>query len=253
MTIRHPYIHTSIPWFIGSRFTGHRWIPRTKASDAELSCFLRSAPWINGWVNNHEAGDLWRHRAHYDVIVIFYNKIAHAYGIYCIVFGLFRLHDRPAVIVVCLVSFSIRQQLSMGCNKTINRKQRIMRFGVFIQIFAHVLPKCILQSLWYYWGNIKRQFNTCLKYCHYSIFCRTLQSWIICTTIQNHLDTLCATEQRLLTHWGRVTHICASKLTIIGSDNSLSPGRRQAIIWTNAGIMLIGPLGTNFSEILNKI
>ena len=39
-----------------------------------------------------------------------------------------------------------------------------------------------------------------------------------------------------LTHWGRVTHICVSKLTIIGSDNSLSPGRRQAIIWTSAGI-----------------
>ena len=39
-----------------------------------------------------------------------------------------------------------------------------------------------------------------------------------------------------LTHWGRETHICVSKLTIIGSDNSLSSGR-QAIIWTNAGIL----------------
>ena len=52
-----------------------------------------------------------------------------------------------------------------------------------------------------------------------------------------------------LTHWSRVTHICVSKLTIIGADNGLSPGRRQAVIWTNAGILLIGPLGTNFSEI----
>ena len=51
-----------------------------------------------------------------------------------------------------------------------------------------------------------------------------------------------------LTHWGRVTHICVSKLTIIGSDNGLSPERRQAIIWTNAGILIIGPLGTNFSR-----
>ena len=57
----------------------------------------------------------------------------------------------------------------------------------------------------------------------------------------------------VLTHWGRVTHICVGNLTIIGSDNGLSPGRRQAIIWTNAGILLIGPLGTNFSEILIKI
>ena len=55
-----------------------------------------------------------------------------------------------------------------------------------------------------------------------------------------------------LTHWGRVTHICVSKLTIIGSDNGLSPGRRQAIIWTNAGILLIRTLGTNFSEILKQ-
>ena len=45
-------------------------------------------------------------------------------------------------------------------------------------------------------------------------------------------------------------HICIGKLTIIGSDKGLWPGRRQAIIWTNAGIMLIGPLGAIFSEIL---
>ena len=51
-------------------FTGPRWIPRTKASDAKLLCFLWSAPWIKGWVNNCEAGDLRRHRAHYDVIIM---------------------------------------------------------------------------------------------------------------------------------------------------------------------------------------
>ena len=45
-----------------------------------------------------------------------------------------------------------------------------------------------------------------------------------------------------------MTHICVSKLTITGTDNGLPPGRRQAIIWTNAGILLIGPLGTNFNK-----
>ena len=50
-----------------------------------------------------------------------------------------------------------------------------------------------------------------------------------------------------------MTHICIRKLTIIVSDNGLSPGRGQAIIWTNAGILLIRTLGTNFSEILGKI
>ena len=56
-------------------------------------------------------------------------------------------------------------------------------------------------------------------------------------------------SQDALTHWGRVTHICISKLTITGSDNGLSPGRHQAIIWTNAGILLLAPLGTNLGEI----
>ena len=55
------------------------------------------------------------------------------------------------------------------------------------------------------------------------------------------------------THWGRVTHICVGKLTIIASDYGLSPVRHQAIIWTNAGILLIQTLGTNISEILSEI
>ena len=50
-----------------------------------------------------------------------------------------------------------------------------------------------------------------------------------------------------------MTHICVSKIISIGSHNGLSPGRRQAIIWTNTGILLIGPLGTNFSENLIEI
>ena len=50
-----------------------------------------------------------------------------------------------------------------------------------------------------------------------------------------------------------MTHICVSELTTIGPDNGLSPGRRQANIWNNAGILLIGPLGTNFIEILIRI
>ena len=57
----------------------------------------------------------------------------------------------------------------------------------------------------------------------------------------------------LLTHWGRVTHICVGNLTIIGSDNGLSPGRRQAITCTNAGILLIGwTLGNKLLWNLNQ-
>ena len=48
-------------------------------------------------------------------------------------------------------------------------------------------------------------------------------------------------------------HICISKLTIIGTDNGLSSGRRHAIILTNAGILLIEPFGTKLSEIVIEI
>ena len=49
-----------------------------------------------------------------------------------------------------------------------------------------------------------------------------------------------------------MTHICVGKLTTIGSDNGLSLRQRQAIFWTNAGVLLIEPLGTKFSENLNR-
>ena len=85
-----------------------------------------------------------------------------------------------------------------------------------------------------------------------------------CVKTETHIDifniTVFELQQNIyrcvtdfLTHWGRVTHICVGKLTIIDSDNGLSPGRRQAIIWTNTGILLNRTLGTNLSEILGKI
>ena len=48
-------------------------------------------------------------------------------------------------------------------------------------------------------------------------------------------------------------YICVGILSIFGSDNGLSPGWHQAIIWTKATILLIGSLRKNFSEILIKI
>ena len=62
-------------------------------------------------------------------------------------------------------------------------------------------------------------------------------------------DSIKDKEYMPLTHCDRVTHLCVTKLTVIGPDNGLSPGRRHAIIWTNAWILLIGPLGTNFNEV----
>ena len=80
-------------------------------------------------------------------------------------------------------------------------------------------------------------------------------SWSKICLFISHLNVTYDTLKynRLLTQWGRVTHICVSNPSIIGSDNGLSPSRHQAIIWTNAGILLIRPSGTNFSEISIEI
>ena len=59
--------------------------------------------------------------------------------------------------------------------------------------------------------------------------------------------------QLFLTHWGSMTHICISHICIIGSNNGLSLGWCQAIIWTNAGILSIGPLRATLSENFIKI
>ena len=62
------FFHVTDP--LRGEFTGHRWTPLTKASDAGLWWVFFIWAWINRWVNNCEAGELRRHRAHYDVIVM---------------------------------------------------------------------------------------------------------------------------------------------------------------------------------------
>ena len=75
-----------------------------------------------------------------------------------------------------------------------------------------------------------------------------LAPWILLSGWRDH------SKIRKWRKWENVlnslTYICVGSLTITGSDNGFLPGRRQAIIWTIAGILFIGPLGTNFSAIL---
>ena len=83
-------------------------------------------------------------------------------------------------------------------------------------------------------------------------------------------DTFCSDQPIILTHWGWdetnktsflqwkcfefrlifLWNLFVGNLTIIVSDNGLLLGRRQAIIWNNAGILLMRPLVTNPSIIL---
>ena len=108
----------------------------------------------------------------------------------------------------------------------------------------HALPTCLFTH-----GTEK----TAIELKHSCNFSHVIQ-------MNEQVRKICFTTEHLvmrqpgfLIHWGRVMHICVSELAIIGSDNGLSPGRRQAIIWTNAGTLLIGPLGTNFNEMLIEI
>ena len=100
----------------------------------------------------------------------------------------------------------------------------------FMQIFLSSFPR--------FWCSFRHRWPVSLrKLTQVELNCHGHGSW----------------AQTWVTQWGQVTHICASKLTITGSDNGLSPGRHQAITWTNARILLIGPLGRNFNEILIEI
>ena len=117
--------------------------------------------------------------------------------------------------------------------------------------YREVLGKLDFAFVWmikyFMWPKIPVMFYDILIFCWCSLL--TLK-----TTVSNkdkyRIPTWCGSY---LTPWDRVRHICFSKRTIISSDNGLSPGRRQTIIWTNAGKLLFGPPGTNFSEILIEI
>ena len=50
-----------------------------------------------------------------------------------------------------------------------------------------------------------------------------------------------------------MAHICVSKLINIGSDNGVSAGRHQVIIWNNAGILLVGPLETSLCKTIIEV
>ena len=102
-----------------------------------------------------------------------------------------------------------------------------------------------------HWRNYENIHQTDFTKYHSSKFLQSHQE-----NYSHNVDAFFAPQDAPLmhpAHWGRGTHICVDKLTIIGSDNGLSPERHQSIIWTNAGILYIWPLATNFSEIVIEI
>ena len=88
---------------------------------------------------------------------------------------------------------------------------------------------------------------------------KALTSWLKWDSSQDNatqfecVSRICYWFGCMITRWGRATHICVGNLTIIVSDNGLSPGRRPAITWINVGILWIGLLRTNFNEMSIEI
>ena len=70
----------------------------------------------------------------------------------------------------------------------------------------------------YHYNGNSYTDETASSYWNQPWLCNTWY-WLQGASLTNFVLTLGAS----LTHWGRVTHICVSKLTIIGSDNGLSP------------------------------
>ena len=102
-----------------------------------------------------------------------------------------------------------------------------LQYGIFVQISSKSQISRNLVSLYFISFNCPIDSKRCMEQ-------------------GSAIVVLCANFQKDL---GRVTHICVSRLTITGADNGLSPGHRQAIFWTNAEILLTGPLRTNLIEI----
>ena len=141
------------------------------------------------------------------------------------------------------------------------------KWEIFCQFiyFASYTSKLCINNIWLNWWYIKEKFWAIVQEISCWINCIVLVRWhkksmlmSWCCQATSHCLSQCwlwsmvSPGHNKLTHWGQVTDICISKLTIIGSDNGLSTGQHQAIIWTNTGTLLTGPLGTNFSEILIK-
>ena len=133
----------------------------------------------------------------------------------------------------------------------------------YLMAQSHYLNQCWLIIIHVLWHSTVGNFTGMLKTCIFEMSSLKIQwkfsqiSIFIPETAHEFIDFRFQPSSSIdrdgSTHWGRVTHICVGTNTNIGSDNGLSPGRCQAIIWTNAGILLIGPLGTNFRGILSEI
>ena len=139
--------------------------------------------------------------------------------------------------------FSLIMLICVWINDWVNNREA----GDLRRHHAHydVTVMDTIESAWWL------QMSWCQAICNYHIRTQADQRDIKIVAME-YMRERSQSPVWYLTYQGRMTHICDSNLTIIESDNGLSPDRHQAITWTNFGILLTGPLGTNFSEILTE-
>ena len=125
------------------------------------------------------------------------------------------------------------------------RNKRHWKFNQNMKIFINEIHSKLLSVTWWPFcpgGDDLIEFSRTSN---------DVRAWI-CNYIHTEGWYVNTNSYPILTHWGRVTHICVSKLTIIGSDNGLSPGRRQAIIlnqcWYIVNWVLRNKLQWNFNR-----
>ena len=111
----------------------------------------------------------------------------------------------------------------------------------------------------HYWPFVKGIYQYTECYCCVKMNMEVAEKPLGCITldlsrfISEIFDLSPIVPCAIVTHWGWVTYICVGNLATFGLDNGLSPGWCQAIIWSNAGILLIEPLRMKFREIFITI
>ena len=162
--------------------------------------------WTNGWANNPDAGDLRRHRDNYDVIVIDW-----------LVWTDFNPMDDVGHIQMLW---------------TIRKQQKESRLRLWkIRVHGYFVKKMMLQT--------RRLDKYKINHQHITIYCDickyTSIKWI--KTMKKLFPLYRTWRPAVFLNWISKRRLIYGLQVVNGSNNGLAPIRRQAIIWSNDGLV----------------
>ena len=118
--------------------------------------------------------------------------------------------------------------IHLHSGKCIWKRRLVSYFFLGLNVLIQI-SNTVSQKLSFFHSMVKRLCRTVCSRNVLNHICKWMSMMITHELIwQNMAMPNVTWHNCILTHWGRVTHICVGKLTIIGSDIGLSPGRRQA-------------------------